>query len=46
MLTPKEMWRLLEAGQEVSLHGRPGAERLVVHLPFFLGVLRLSVGKK
>lgn len=46
MLTPKGMWLLREAGQEVSLHGQPGAERLVAHLPFLLGVLRLSVGKK
>lgn len=46
MLTPKGMWRLREAGQEVSPHGRPGAERLVVHLPFPLGILRLGVGKK
>lgn len=46
MLTPKGMWRLREAGQEVSQHGQTGAERLVAHLPFPLGILRLSVGKK
>lgn len=46
MLTPKGMWRFREAGQEVSPHGQPGAERLVAHLPFLLGVLRLSVGRK
>lgn len=46
MLTPKGMWRLREAGQEVSQHGQPGAERLVAHLSFPFGVLRLSVGKK
>lgn len=46
MLTPKGMWRFREAGQEVSSHGRPGAERLVAHLLFLLGVLRFSAEKK